>query len=143
MIELLSALLNITRMYIYRGIIAININLCIFANMNTLDISDLYERSNNDIILELGERFRDYRIALRMTQKDIAEQSGVSVMTIVRFEKGGGGSIRLDTFMSLLRTIQNLEGILGTVPEMPVSLYDERKARRKQKQRVRRKADER
>lgn len=111
--------------------------------MNELDTSDLYERSDNDIVSELGERFRDYRIALRLTQKDVAQQSGVSVMTVVRFEKGEGGSIRLDTFVSLLRAIQKLDGIAESIPEIPVSLYDEREARRKQKQRVRRKTDER
>ena len=41
--------------------------------MNNLDLTELYGRSNNDIIVELGRRFRAYRIALRMTQKDIAE----------------------------------------------------------------------
>lgn len=58
--------------------------------MNEWNRLDLYEKSNNDIMIELGRRFRDYRIALRMTQKEIALQSGVSVMTIVRFEKGEG-----------------------------------------------------
>ncbi|MCQ2178233.1 MAG: helix-turn-helix domain-containing protein, partial [Bacteroidales bacterium] len=84
--------------------------------MDELDIEDLYERSNNDIVSELGERFRSYRIALRLTQKDVAEQSGVSVMTVVRFEKGEGGSIRLDTFVSLLRAVQRLEGIVESIP---------------------------
>ena len=111
--------------------------------MNELDIEDLYERSDNDIVSELGERFRSYRIALRLTQKDVAEQSGVSVMTVVRFEKGEGGSIRLDTFVSLLRAVQRLEGIVESIPEIPTSLYDERKSRNRQKQRVRKKSDER
>lgn len=111
--------------------------------MDELDIEDLYERSNNDIVSELGERFRSYRIALRLTQKDVAEQSGVSVMTVVRFEKGEGGSIRLDTFVSLLRAVQRLEGIVESIPEIPTSLYDERKSRNRQKQRVRKKSDER
>lgn len=111
--------------------------------MEEFDTTDLYERSDYDIISELGARFRDYRIALRLTQKDVAEQGGVSVMTVVRFEKGEGGSIRLDTFVSLLRAIQRLDGIAESIPEIPVSLYAEREARKKQKQRVRRKADER
>lgn len=111
--------------------------------MNEMDIEDLYERSDYDIVSELGERFRDYRIALRLTQKDVARQSGVSVMTVVRFENGEGGSIRLNTFVSLLRAIQKLDGIVESIPEIPLSLYDEREARKKQKQRVRRKADER
>ena len=60
--------------------------------MNGLDITDLYERSDNSIASELGARFRSYRTALRLTQKEVAQQSGVNVMTVVRFEKGEGGS---------------------------------------------------
>ncbi len=85
---------------------------------------DIYEKSNNDIIVELGRRFRDYRIALRMTQKEVAEQSGVSIMTIVRFENGEGVSIGLNNFVALLRTIQRLEDIAGAIPYMPISLYE-------------------
>lgn len=58
--------------------------------MNGLD-TDLYERSDNSIASELGARFRSYRTALRLTQKEVAQQSGVNVMTVVRFEKGEGG----------------------------------------------------
>lgn len=85
---------------------------------------DLYEKSNNDIVIELGQRFRDYRIALRMTQKEIAEQCGISVMTVVRFERGDNTAIRLDNFIALMRSIQRLENIAECLPDMPVSLYD-------------------
>ena len=30
--------------------------------------NELYERSNNDIIVDLGARFKNYRMALRLTQ---------------------------------------------------------------------------
>lgn len=94
-------------------------------NMNNeLNRLDLYEKSNNNVMTDLGKRFRDYRIALRMTQKEIAFQSGVSVMTIMRFERGEGATIRLDNFISLMRSIQQLEGIAECIPEMPASLYD-------------------
>jgi hypothetical protein len=92
--------------------------------IDELNRLDLYEKSNNDIMVELGRRFRDYRIALRMTQKEVALQSGVSVMTIVRFERGEGATIRLNNFISLMRSIQKLEGISECIPEIPVSLYD-------------------
>lgn len=94
---------------------------------NMIDVwqsSDLYEKSNNDVVVDLGRRFRDYRLALRLTQKEIAEQSGVSVMTIVRFEKGEGATIRLDNFVALMRAIQKLEGIAECIPDIPESLYD-------------------
>lgn len=92
--------------------------------MKTYENIELYAKSNNAIIAELGSRFKEYRIALRLTQKEISEQSGVSVMTIVRFEKGEGSSIRLDNLIALLRAIEKLEGISDIVPEMPRSLYD-------------------
>ena len=48
---------------------------------------DIYEKSDNDIVLDLGRRFRNYRVALRLTQKEVAEQAGVSLMMVARFEK--------------------------------------------------------
>ena len=90
--------------------------------INELYREDLYSRSNNDIVVDLGRRFRDYRIALRLTQKEVAFQSGVSVMSIVRFEKGDG--IRLDNLVALMRAIEKLEDIAEFIPEMPSSLYD-------------------
>lgn len=92
--------------------------------VDALNRLDLYEQSNNDIVVELGRRFRDYRIALRMTQKEIARQSGVSVMTIVRFERGEGATIRFDNFIALMRSIQKLEGIADCIPDIPDNLYD-------------------
>ncbi len=108
--------------------------------INEINRLDLYERSDNDIMIDLGKRFRDYRIALRMTQKEIACQSGVSVMTIVRFERGEGATIRLDNFIALMRSIQLLEGILECIPDMPTSLYET--ANKRQSQRVKKRRNE-
>ncbi|MDE6630330.1 MAG: helix-turn-helix domain-containing protein [Bacteroidales bacterium] len=108
--------------------------------INELNRLDLYERSNNDIVVDLGRRFRDYRIALRMTQQEIASQSGISVMTIMRFERGEGATIRFDNFVALMRTIQRLEGIADCIPDMPTSLYDT--PARKGIQRVKKRSDE-
>lgn len=116
-------------------------HLCIFVFvMNNFKYLDLYERSNNDIIVELGRRFKDYRIALRLTQQEVAEQSGVSIMTIVRFEKGESCSIRLDNLVALLRAIQRLENIADIIPEVHRSLYDINP--KSMRRRVRRKKDE-
>ncbi|MGN1231854.1 MAG: helix-turn-helix domain-containing protein [Candidatus Cryptobacteroides sp.] len=110
--------------------------------MNNLDLTELYGRSNNDIIVELGRRFRSYRIALRMTQKDVSEKTGVSVMTIVRFEKGNGCSIRIDNLVALMRSIQRLENIAEIIPDVPASLYDIQTVDNRVKRRVKRRRDE-
>lgn len=86
-------------------------------------IQDLYEYSNGELAAQLGERFRNYRHSLGLSQKDVALNSGVSVMTIVRFEKGQGRSIRLDNLIALLRAIQRLDDLSELVPDMPESLY--------------------
>lgn len=109
--------------------------------MNNILLTDIYGKSNNDIVVQLGQRFRDYRIALRLTQKEISEQTGVSVMTIVRFEKGEGSAIRLDNFVALMRAIQKLEVISEAIPDIPASLYD-RQVAYNVKRRVKKRKDE-
>ena len=78
--------------------------------MNNLSMEDLYGRSNNDIVVELGKRFRDYRIALRLTQKDIAEQTGLSVMTIARLRKAKGQPSDLTILWHLPEQLSVLKG---------------------------------
>ena len=95
--------------------------ICIMRELD--QIQDIYEYSNGELSAQLGERFKEYRCALGLTQKQVAVQSGVSVMTIVRFEKGQGNAIRLDNLIALLRAIQRLEDIEVLVPEIPQSLY--------------------
>ncbi len=80
---------------------------------------EIYGKSNFEIIGELGGRFRDFRIALGMTQKEAADRCGTNVMTISRFENGGGGSVRLSTFVAMLRALSLLENIYSTIPKLP------------------------
>ena len=99
--------------------------ICIMGDFE--QIQDTYEYSNGELAAQLGERVRDYRSALGLSQIQVALLSGVSVMTIVRFERGQGNSIRLDNLIALLRAIQRLDDITGVVPEMPQSLYAKKK----------------
>lgn len=110
--------------------------------MTNFLLMDIYEKSNNDIVVQLGQRFRDYRIALRLTQKEVSDQAGVSVMTIVRFERGEGSAIRLDNFIALMRAIQKLEGIAEAIPDIPTSLYDLPSVDNIVKRRVKKRKDE-
>lgn len=109
--------------------------------MSENDRIDIYEKSNNDIAVELGRRFKSYRIALKMTQQEIAMQSGVSVITVARFERGEAHSLRMDNFLALMRAIQKLEDIADIIPDIPPSLYGARRTGR-EVQRVRRRKDE-
>ncbi len=44
--------------------------------------------TNHQLLLLLSERLKSYRLAARMSQKEMAEQSGVGLATISHFEQG-------------------------------------------------------
>lgn len=76
--------------------------------------------TNNELLLLLAKRLKDYRLAARMSQKELAEQSGVSQTTISHFEQGVNRNLTLNNFISLLRVL-GLEQRIGEVmPELPM-----------------------
>lgn len=89
-----------------------------------------------DMISNLGMRFRDYRLRLRMTRKDVAEAASVGMTTLYKFESGNMTDISFGTLMRLLRVIglgENWNTLLPELPESPY-LYSDNENRR---QRVR------
>lgn len=61
--------------------------------------------SNQDIIALLFQRLKEYRLAARMSQKELAERSGVGLTTICHLEQGANRNITLNNFISLLRAV--------------------------------------
>ena len=86
-------------------------------------IMDIKATPTVQIIQALGKRFKEYRIAARMTQKEVAEQSGVSLLTIRRFEQGYSYDIKLGNLIALLKAIDFADGLTEILPEFPVSPY--------------------
>lgn len=82
---------------------------------------NLYEKSGNEIIRELGKRYSDYRKRFGFTQKEISAKSGLSVFTISSFENGASTGITMASFIKLLRAIESLEEIEKLLPELPKS----------------------
>ena len=116
--------------------LVINIGITTFASMITE--YDIEAKSNSEIIFELGARFRAYRLFCNLTQKEVAENAGVSIFTISQFEKGEARNIGLATILSLLRSIGFLgevEKLLPPLPKLPSQMKDSRK----KKERVRHK----
>ena len=87
------------------------------------EILDIKSMPTVQIIQALGKRFKEYRIAARMTQKEVAEQSGVSLLTIRRFEQGYSYDIKLGNLIALLKAIDFADGIADILPEFPASPY--------------------
>lgn len=80
-----------------------------------------------DVIRNLGLRFRDYRMRLRMTRKDVAEAASIGMTTLYKFESGNMNDISFSTLFRLLRAIgldRNWENLLPELPDSPY-LYDD------------------
>lgn len=84
---------------------------------------DFYACSTPELIKILGERFKDYRLRSNMTQKEVSEQSGITINTIHKFETGTAGNMSLGTFLLLMKAIGCIEGIEEMMPELPDSAY--------------------
>ena len=65
--------------------------------------------TNSDMLTLLAKRVKEYRLAARMSQKELAEQSGVSQTTISHFEQGVSRNLTLANFISLLRALGQAE----------------------------------
>lgn len=101
-------------------------------------MKDYSEYSMTELVRLLGSRFKDYRLRANMTQKEVAEMSGLSMMTIHRFENGMVKNISLGTFLLLLKAVGSINDLNELMPEQPESpyLYDDNQ---KKAQRVRHK----
>lgn len=86
-------------------------------------MADLYEYSSPELIRILGARFKEYRMWANMTQKEVSEQSGVSIITIHKFETGASSNISMSTFLLLLKVIGRINEIDNIMPELPPSPY--------------------
>lgn len=89
-----------------------------------------------EVIRNLGLRFRDYRLRLRMTRKEVSEVASIGMTTLYRFESGNMTDISFTTLLRLLKAIglgENWDALLPELPESPY-MYDDNE---KKVQRVR------
>ena len=80
-----------------------------------------------DVIRNLGLRFREYRLRLRMTRKEVSEAASIGMTTLYKFESGKMTDISFRTLQRLLRVIglgQNWELLLPELPESPYMCDD-------------------
>ncbi len=76
--------------------------------------------TNQDIIRLLAARIKEYRLAARLSQKEMAEKSGVGLATISHFEQGVMQNMTLNNFISLMRVI-GMEGrVMELLPQLPM-----------------------
>ena len=78
--------------------------------------------SNQDIIALLFQRLKEYRLAARMSQKELAERSGVGLTTICHLEQGANRNITLNNFNKLMRADGMKPRIREKLPDQPMPL---------------------
>ena len=83
-------------------------------------MDNLSYTTNQDIIALLCQRLKEYRLAARISQKEMAEKSGVSLTTISHLEQGVNRNITLNNFISLLRVLGMEQRLSDLLPELPV-----------------------
>ena len=71
------------------------------------------------ILTEIGSRLARIRLNKNITQKALAKESGVSLPTIQRLERGE--STNLTNLTRILRTLGLLENINALIPSQPIS----------------------
>lgn len=94
-------------------------------------MKDFYEYSTPEIVRLLGSRFKEYRMRCNLTQKEVAEQSGIGLTTIHKFENGTANNVSLSTFLLLLKIVGQIDAINDLLPELPPSPYLIRKEEKK------------
>lgn len=71
--------------------------------------------SSIDTMKELSVRFKQHRVASRVSQKELSEKTGVSERTISRFENGE--EIGLLTFIKLMQGLELEHNLEGNIPD--------------------------
>ena len=76
--------------------------------------------TNQDIIELLSRRIKEYRLAARISQKEMAEKSGISLATISHFAQGVRQRLTLNYHISFLRVIGMEQRLKELLPELPM-----------------------
>lgn len=71
------------------------------------------------VIREIGKQIKNYRISRNLTQRELADQSGVSLRSISRFEQGE--DIQLSNLIKLLRSLELLNNLNLLIPDITKS----------------------
>lgn len=97
--------------------------------------------TNYEIQCLLASRIKDYRLAARISQAEMAERSGVGLATIAHLEQGKQVNIRLNNLISILKVLGQEERIMELLPELPMTPLALKKINKLIPKRIRKKDD--
>ena len=96
--------------------------------------------TGNDLLMLFAQRVKEYRLAAQLSQKELAELSGVSQATISHFEQGVNRNLTLSNFIALLRILGLEQRLMELMPELPMQPMVLRKIEKLIPKRVRRRS---
>ena len=98
---------------------------------------NIYSWSNQEILAEIGTRIRRHRHFLRLTQKELAEKSGVGEHTLKRLESRRAVNVSFATLLDLFRALGVLDHVLEIIPDIGLNPYNISPENGKEVQRIR------
>ena len=96
--------------------------------------------TGNDLLMLFAQRVKEYRLAAQLSQKELAELSGVSQATISHFEQGVNRNLTLGNFIAMLRILGLEQRLMELMPELPMQPMVLRKIEKLIPKRVRRRS---
>ena len=90
--------------------------------------------SDAAVLQEIGHRLARRRVALELTQADLAAQAGVAKRTLERVE--AGESTQTANLIRIFRVLGLLDGLAALIPEAGARPLDLLKLKGKQRQRA-------
>lgn len=82
-------------------------------------------RAASQELLQLGERIRERRIKLCLSQETLAEKAGISANTVSRIE-GGQMAMGIETFVKLVQAMEaDANDLLGIAPKQGKEPYQD------------------
>jgi transcriptional regulator with XRE-family HTH domain len=79
----------------------------------------LAQLTDSELIAEIGDRIRRYRLQQNLKQEDLARNAGISPRTVRNRE--GGGDVRLSTMIAVLRALGRTDAVDAFLPHPRVS----------------------
>ena len=71
--------------------------------------------SDDAVLEELGNRLQQWRLDLRLTQAELAEQAGIGKRTVERLERGA--SVQLVSLVRIFRVLGLMEALGELLPQ--------------------------
>ncbi|GHV66851.1 hypothetical protein FACS1894199_11110 [Bacteroidia bacterium] len=78
-----------------------------------------YRASDKELLIEMGHRIANERIAQRMTQQQLADFIGIGILTIKRIESGHNFSVLI--LIKILRALNRLESMGDFLPRIEIN----------------------